>query len=72
MSLVQEQRFQLIGEDGVAHLFIAGPGISLKPADLRAISRSQQAVCVRYDDARGLVSHIATAIEIADPFQETV
>ena len=72
LTLVQEQRFQLIDDRGVAHLFVVAPSVSLKPADLRAILRSQQPVRVQYDDSPGLLAHIAKAVETAEPFQETV
>jgi hypothetical protein len=70
LTLVQEQRFQLIDDGGVAHLFIAAPDVSLKPADLRRILRSQQRVRVQYKESPALIARIATAIDTAGHFQE--
>jgi hypothetical protein len=72
LSLVQEQRFQLIDENGVAHLFIVAPGVSLKPSDLRTILHLQQRVRVKYEESPPLIAHVATSIELAKPLQETV
>jgi hypothetical protein len=71
LTLVQEQRFQLVDDAGVSHLFILASDVSLKPADLRAILESQQPVRVEYEDAASLIARIATAIKSADHPQET-
>ena len=70
LSLVQEERFQLIDDHGVAHLFLVAPGVSLKPADLRKILRTEQAVRVEYEESPTLIARIATAIRAEPALEE--
>ena len=70
LSLVQEERFQLIDDRGVAHLFLVAPGVSLKPADLRKILRSEQPVRVEYEESPTLIARIATAIHAEPALEE--
>jgi hypothetical protein len=70
LSLVQEGRFQLIDERGVAHLFLVAPDVPLKPADLRDILRSGQPVRVEYEVAPTLIAHIAKGIHAESLFEE--
>jgi hypothetical protein len=70
LSVVQEERFQLIDDHGVAHLFMVAADVSLKPADLRAILRSERAVSVEYEESPTLIARIATAIRTEPAIQE--
>jgi hypothetical protein len=70
LSLVQEERFQLVDDRGVAHLFLVAPDVSLKPADLRDILRSGQPVRVEYEEAPTLIAHIAKAIHAEPALEE--
>ncbi|HYZ62730.1 MAG TPA: hypothetical protein VE650_09770, partial [Acetobacteraceae bacterium] len=60
VTIVQESRFQVTDDAGVAHLFILGRETLAEPDQLEPLQRTQARVCVRYSEARnviGLVAH---------------
>jgi hypothetical protein len=63
IALVQENRFQLVDRDGVAHLLTLDHRVPLQPKDLRALWRSGRTVLVCVRDAPRLIGSIATAVE---------
>ena len=71
LSVVQEERFQLVDDRGVAHLFLVASGLALKPADLRAFLRDRQEVTVEYEESPTLIARIATAIRIGRVVEES-
>jgi hypothetical protein len=64
VTVVQERRFQLVDEGGVAHLFLLAVDA---PVDLRALhdlAHSGERVSVSYHEAgSGLVAYTATNVE---------
>ena len=59
---VQEGRFQLRDDAGVAHLFTLGAHAAAEPAQLQALARTQARVEVEYAPARNMIGNTATAI----------
>ena len=62
ITVVQEERFQLVDDDGVAHLFILDHHSELEPDDLRAFWREGRRVSVRFEDAPDLIARIARKV----------
>jgi hypothetical protein len=62
ISIVQEGRFQLTGDDGVSHLFILSPAAALEPAGLHALLRARARVCVSYKAAPNTIGNTATSL----------
>jgi hypothetical protein len=61
--LVQEQRFQLVDEEGRAHLLVLAHDLSLRPSDLRSLQRSQRTVRVEYRAVDDVFAKLATRLE---------
>ena len=59
---VQEGRFQLRDDAGVAHLFTLGANAAAEPAQLAGLARAQARVEVVYAPARNMIGNTATAI----------
>lgn len=60
VTIVQESRFQLTDDAGVAHLFILGHDTLAEPEQLAPLARDQSRVRVHYSrpaDVIGLVAH---------------
>jgi hypothetical protein len=66
VTIVQEGRFQLVDQNGVAHLFLLAYGASPEPSQLAALQRSQTRVRVRYGPAGDLIARRATRITVLD------
>jgi hypothetical protein len=66
VTIVQEGRFQLIDQNGVAHLFLLAHNAPPEPAQLAALQRNQVRVRVQYGAANGLIAHRATRIAVLD------
>ncbi len=62
VSIVQEGRFQLTGDDGVSHLFTLSPSAAMEPAGLQAVLRSR--VCVSYKAAPAMIGKTAVALSL--------
>jgi len=65
ITVVQERRFQLVDDGGVAHLFLLAHDAAADPAALEDALRSGARVRVSYRDGdpRHLIAHVATALE---------
>ncbi|MBK4736556.1 hypothetical protein [Noviherbaspirillum pedocola] len=59
ITLVQEHRFHLTGEDGSHRLFILAHNAPLEWRDLESFERSGSHVRVRYDAAPGMIARTA-------------
>ena len=66
ITLVQERRFQLVDDRGVAHLFILAADASFDPDEFHALASSGQRVRVEYSDDGEALSHVAHDILISD------
>jgi hypothetical protein len=67
ITVVQEGRFRLVGDDGVPKQFVLAHDAPLEPQDLPPLQRSQAHVEIRYEDSARLVAGIAHDVEILDP-----
>jgi hypothetical protein len=66
VTIVQEGRFQLVDQNGVAHLFLLAHNAPPEPAQLTALQRNQSRVRVQYGTADGLIARRATRITVLD------
>lgn len=66
VTIVQEGRFQLLDDDGVAHLFLLGHGAAVEPQQLAPLQKRQARVRVRYRPAPDLIGHQAQRITVID------
>ena len=66
ITLVQERRFQLVDDRGVAHPFTLAADASFDPAELPALARSGRRVRVNYSDDGEALSHVAHDVLTSD------
>jgi hypothetical protein len=66
VTLAQEGRFRLTGEDGVARSFVLGHEAALEPQDLPVLAREQRRVRIHFRNADRLLAGIVSAIEIEE------
>ena len=66
VTIVQEGRFQLLDDSGVAHLFLLGHEASLEPEQLQPLQHGQRRVRVSYTEPNGLIGHRARRITLLD------
>jgi hypothetical protein len=66
VTIVQESRFQILGDDGVYHLFLLGRNAAAETIQLTALQHRQARVRVRYRPAANLIGNTATAITLED------
>ena len=71
VSLVQEGRFQLVGDDGRSTLFVLSYAAAIEPQDLSALQRDSSRIEVCCDAAPGKIAQVAHAIRILDRVPET-
>ncbi len=64
VTIVQEGRFQLIDDAGVAHLFLLGRGAAAEPEQLPPLQHRQARVRVRYREAPTLIGRVAQRIDL--------
>jgi hypothetical protein len=64
--IVQEGRFQLVDDAGVAHLFLLGYAASADPEQLAPLQCKQARVRVKYRPAEGLIANIAERLVLLD------
>jgi hypothetical protein len=64
VSIVQEGRFQLTGDDGVSHLFTLSPSAAMEPAGLQTLQRARSKVCVSYKAAPAMIGKTAVALSL--------
>ncbi|ACA20115.1 hypothetical protein M446_5828 [Methylobacterium sp. 4-46] len=63
VTIAQETRFQLVDDEGIAHLFVLGPMAGAEPDDLARLQAEQARVRVRYARTRNLIAHRAERLE---------
>jgi hypothetical protein len=59
VTVVQEGRFRLVGDDGIPRQFVLSHRAKLEPQDLGPLQRDQAHVRVRYAKSRALIAGIA-------------
>lgn len=64
VTIVQEGRFQLLDDNGVAHQFLLSHNAAPEPEQLPSLL--QKRVRVRYTDAANLIGHAAKRILLLD------
>jgi hypothetical protein len=64
VTLVQERRFQLVDDGGVAHLFVLSGGASFDATQLEACAQSSRRLRVTYRSAPGLIARLATSVSL--------
>ncbi len=64
--IAQESRFQLLDDDGVAHLFVLDAAAGLEPSQLAPLQKGHTRVVVSYAKADDMLAHVARSIEIGD------
>jgi hypothetical protein len=65
ITLVQESRFQLLDESGVAHLLLLAHDVAVDARLLMRLAESRTRVRVTCRDTPHLIAHLATALEAA-------
>ena len=63
ITLVQEQRFKVAGNDGTTRHFILSHHASLDGSDLLRLQQGGRPVEVDYDDVDELVGHVAYQVK---------
>jgi hypothetical protein len=66
VTIVQEGRFQLTDDAGVAHLFVLGHRAPAEPEQLPPLQHRQARVRVRYEEAPNLIGRVAKRIDVLD------
>jgi hypothetical protein len=66
LTLVQEERFQLLG-NGEHALFVLAHDAPLEGAELKALQAAGTAVTIDYDDVPGVLVHVAHRVSAASP-----
>lgn len=62
VTIVQESRFQLTDDDGVAHLFVLGRSSLAEPDQLEPLQARQARVRVRYVEPRNIIGLVARSV----------
>jgi hypothetical protein len=65
ITLVQEERFQLLSDDGVTQLFVTLHDAPVEIDDLQALERNNIPVTVSYTRAEGLIAWAAHDVDVA-------
>ncbi len=64
VTLVQESRFQLVDDGGIAHLFLLSHGAGAEPSQLGDLQRQQARVRVGFEVASNMIANVARTIEL--------
>jgi hypothetical protein len=64
--IVQEGRFQVMDDQGVAHHFLLGHAAAAEPEQLGPLQQRQARVRVSYHDPADLIGHVATAVTLLE------
>ena len=64
VTIVQESRFQLTDDGGVAHLFILGHFCGTEPHQLAALQANQSRVRVSYSIGRNMIGNVAKSLAL--------
>ena len=62
VTIVQESRFQLTDDDGVAHLFVLSHSSLAEPNQLEPLQARQARVRVRYVEPRNIIGLVAKSL----------
>lgn len=62
VTIIQESRFQLLDDDGVAHHFVLAHNAALEPEQLRSLMMRR--VRVIFSDPKGIIGHAASRIDL--------
>ena len=66
VTIVQEGRFQLVDDAGVAHLFLLSHAAAADPEQLVPLQREQARVRVNYRPTPRLIAHTAERLVLLD------
>lgn len=66
VTLVQESRFQMVDEDGIAHHFVLSHAAAAEPSDLVPLQRRQAHVRVRYSEGVNVIAKTAHRIDVLE------
>ena len=64
VTIVQESRFQLTDDNGIAHLFLLDCNAAAEPAQLAPLQARQARVRVIYEPARNLIGLVARSVTL--------
>jgi len=64
ITVAQEGRFRLMGDDGHPMQFTLSHDAELEPQDLGPLQKAQARITVHYDDSRSLIAGIAHRIDV--------
>ena len=70
VTIAQEGRFQLVDDDGVAHLFLLSHGSSAGSQQLAKLQKRQARVRVTFKDASNLIARVAHTVDLCVPVIE--
>ena len=65
VTVVQEGRFLLTGDDGVTHLIVLSHASWAEPDQLPGLQRQQVRVRVRCEKATDMVAYVARSVELS-------
>jgi len=66
ITVVQEGRFRVVGDDGVPRQFVLSHRAPLEPQDLPPLQRAQAHVRVAYAPSRSLIAGVAHDLTVLD------
>ena len=64
ITVAQEGRFRLVGDDGRPMQFVLAHDAAVEPQDLGPLQKAQARVTVHYDDSRSLIAGIVHRIDV--------
>lgn len=64
VTIIQESRFQLLDDEGVAHHFVLAYNAASEPEQLASLLMRR--VRVSYSDPKGIIGHEASKIDLLD------
>jgi hypothetical protein len=67
LTILQESRFLLVDDAGIAHLFLLGPHALAEADQLEPLLRRQARLRVRYTEPRSILGRVAHAVEALEP-----
>jgi hypothetical protein len=66
ITVVQESRFRLLGDDGITRHFILAHDANLEPQDLGPLQQVQARVRVRCTEPQGILAILAHEVAVDD------
>jgi len=67
LTLVQEERFQVLGDDDENRFFVLAHDAPLDGAELRDLQAAGTPVTIDYDEVPGVLMHVAHRVSAAAP-----